>query len=106
MRTLRSISALFLVLLPVALAAWAKYPLDAPLAAKKSIYTPLLLRLLKSWPPEDVAPGDKAPSPVELLCFDTPKQPDYIGIRQVMKVHAPLEKVAAVIDDIDHYKEI
>jgi len=84
------------------------FPIETPLDGPKSIYTDYLLNLLSSWP-HTAAKSEvsaKDPNPVQLQCLETPGNPFYIGLRQIMIVDAPLSRVAAVLDDIDHYKEI
>lgn len=83
-----------------------KYNLDVPLAGVQSRYSPLLLNLLKSWPPKDIDYTIKSTNPVQLKCIETPGNLDYIGIEQVMRVNKPLNEVASVLDDMEHYKDL
>ncbi len=86
--------------------AGANYPIQTELPGPKSIYTPLLIQLLEQWPPKDLSFQKDSPHPLQLRCLETPDNSFAIGLEQVMRIEKPLEEVAKVIDDIDHYQEI
>lgn len=75
-------------------------------------YTRTVIQLLKSATPSN----SKRPSPpfsfsttdgkVALQCWETPNKPYLIGVKQELTIHAPVARVEAVLDDLDHYAEI
>lgn len=73
------------------------------LKGPKSIYTDLLLSKLHGRLDTPVS-GDNAR--LSLRCIETPGQDFYMGFEQVQDIAAPLVRVQAVMDDIDHYSEI
>lgn len=84
------------------------YPLQTEFKGPKSIYTDLVFAKLKSQLELDSSsllhgPGDGL---LTLRCVETPRQDLYMGLEQVQQISAPLERVQAVMDDIDHYKDI
>ena len=83
-----------------------KYPIDSVMEGPQSIYTPLMVELVKAWPPRDIDYSAKDESPVRIHRLDTPGQRFYIGAEQVMFIKAPLARTEQVIDDIDHFKDL
>jgi hypothetical protein len=84
-----------------------EYPMETKIGGPASRYTAYLLKLLKAWPPAD---QDYAASPdgnpVPCRAIETPGDEYYIGLDQWMRVEAPLERVAAVLDDVAHYQQL
>lgn len=87
-----------------------KFAIDGPLGGVESAYAPILTSKIRGWPPAEVQDDAKNPgtdgNPVRLQCIETPGSRFYIGLEQHMRVNAPIEKVAAVIDDFAHYQEL
>jgi hypothetical protein len=82
-------------------------PLDEKLEGPASIYTPEIVRLIRQWPPKGLDDSFKSDeNPVKLQCIETPGNPYYIGLRQQMRVDAPLSRVEAILDDIDRYQHL
>lgn len=80
------------------------------LEGPESQYTGYLLKLIQSWPTQNqnlpkTIPGNEK-NPVQLQCIETPGNSDYIGIQQFMVVNAAIQKVEAILDDINHYQDI
>lgn len=87
-----------------------KFAIEGPLGGVESAYAPILTGKIHGWPPAEVQEDAKNPgtdgNPIRLQCIETPGNRFYIGLEQHMRVNAPIEKVAAVIDDFAHYKEL
>jgi hypothetical protein len=83
-----------------------KYPIDAPLEGPPSVYTPLMIDLLKNWPPQDVDFSKPLPQPVMARAYQTPGNGFYIGAVQWMKIDAPLVRVEAALDAFEQYQQI
>lgn len=88
-----------------------QFKVDGPLGGVESAYAPILNRKIRSWPPAEVTEATKAlftpeTTPVRIECIETPGNRFYIGLIQHMQVKAPVAKVAAVLDDFSHYKEL
>ena len=85
---------------------------DIP-GAKRSVYTEKMKDILRYWPPAGfgnpaAASGgsdDKA-NPIWFEAIRTPSDSNYIGSRKRLLIRAPLDKVKAVIDDFENYKNI
>jgi len=89
------------------------HPLAESLEGPKSAYTPILLELAKNWAksgtPREFGPAlynSLGGNPLKMVCVATSGNSFYIGLKQFMRVQAPLEKVEAVLDDIAHYKDL
>jgi hypothetical protein len=75
------------------------------LARVDSPYTPLLKSALSAWPPHTrVNPAP--PTAIRLDCYSTPGNSSYIGVGQWLTIAAPLETVAHILDDFDHYADL
>jgi hypothetical protein len=88
-----------------------KFKVDAPLGGVASAYAPILDQKIRSWPPAEVVEAAKTPAasdsnPVRLQCVETPGSRFYIGLIQHMHVAADVSKVAEVLNDFVHYKEL
>ncbi len=95
------------VILDTAALARATYPIDIPLGGPESIYTNVLLKLIHQWPPKGWAKLEvKDKNPVQLKCLETPGNPDYIGVLQSMNISASMQRVEAVLDNVNQYSEI
>ena len=84
-------------------------PMDFELDGVKSPYTPYVIKLIKNLPAIPVKKSldlSASSNPVQLECFETPGNRDYIGVKQTMIVQASLNKVEAVLDDFNHYKDL
>lgn len=80
-------------------------PLEQDLGGVKSPYTGKLIELARELLGKkqlDAAPA----ADVELKCWTTPGSDLYVGIEQSMTIQAPLDRVAAVIEDIDRYEDL
>jgi hypothetical protein len=77
----------------------------ADLGGVHSIYTEPLFELLSTIvkAPTD---GSVTTQPIRLQAWETPGNELYIGLEQRMSIDAPLSEVQAVIDDINHYKDL
>ncbi len=82
------------------------YAIDQELAGPTSRYTPAIIRLIRSWSlrPAEVSSLDS--NPVQMKCVETPGNERFVGVEQRMTIAAPLAKVAAVLDDFEHYKDL
>jgi hypothetical protein len=103
---LRSKSLILILLLLLGSSAFPTEKIDAPLEGPASPYTPLVVELIKNWPPKDVDFVKPLPQPVMVRAYRTPGNDFYIGAVQWMKVDAPLDKVETVLDAIDQYQQI
>ncbi len=45
-------------------------------------------------------------SSILLECISNKSNKYYVGVRQEMIIHSPVKTVAAIMDDVDHYKEL
>ncbi len=82
------------------------YPVGEKLDGPQSAYTTLLLQILKNWPPKHIDYGLQGDGPINIRCIETAGNPLYIGLEQFMEIDAPFERVAAVLDDFAHYKDL
>lgn len=82
------------------LLAAAPYPIDAPLPGPESVSGPWLVERLRKWTPSRPA------GPLTLECWTVPGAPTVIGVKQTMAIAAPIEKVAAIIEDFAHYVDL
>lgn len=85
--------------------AKANYPIDFDMKGMESSYTGKIRELVAHW--KSSAP-DKEPRdfPIRIDCYRDPKSDFAIGIRQQQWIHAPMEKVEAVVDDLPGYAKI
>jgi hypothetical protein len=98
------------ILITLIQSSWADtatpYPIDGPLGGVPSPHTEFVLNLVRNGPspglPHPVSPN----IPIYLRKISTPNSPYYIGLEQVIMIRAPLEKVAAVLDDFSHYQDL
>ncbi len=76
---------------------------DNRLSGVKGFYTPRISSLIAQ-----VESGDapKPQSSIELTCYRHPSDKYYIGVKQVLLIHAAIEKVKAVLDDINNYDHL
>ena len=84
----------------------SKYAIDAKLEGPDSPYTSFIVNQIRNWSPKDFNTISAGKNPVQLTAIETSGNPDYVGIKQVMSIDAPLERVEAVLDDVNHYKDI
>lgn len=83
------------------------YPIDQTLDGPQSDYTAQLINLLKTWPAgRSFCHAKSEPEEVQTLGIPTSGRPYYVGFQKCMIVHAPLEAVEAVKDDVEHYKDL
>ena len=78
--------------------------IDDALPGTDSPYTARLARLASRWPAG--RPEGEIASPVDLTCLATTDADSYVGTLRRALVQAPVEAVAAVLDDIAHYREL
>lgn len=71
-----------------------------------SPYSPLIEAVAREWPPENFDEHKQEGEPLRIRCLETPGSPDYVGAEQYMEIQAPFEKVASILDDIDHYSSL
>ncbi len=83
------------------------FPIQQHLEGPSSEYTDRLIRWAQKWPPRGlILEAQRGDSPVLLECLETLGKLDYIGIQQQMTIRAPLSRVEAILDDIDHYQDL
>lgn len=101
------IGSLLLALLTLSATASQKYPLTTPLSGPQSLYTRKVLDLLLKWPEtkKHLIQPEK-PNGLAIRCLKTPENDLYIGLEQVMHVSASLERVEAVLDDVNNYARL
>lgn len=86
------------------------YRIDEQLEGPQSFYTRYLIQFIRNWPPRgfprewDMHGLDT--NPVQLECYQTAGNPFYLGLRQFMKVNAPLAEVEKVLDNMDQYQHL
>lgn len=102
----RTLLMLFACLAALRAHAEEPYAKDTALGGVESPYTGALVKMLKEWPPAGMIYSSHDENPVVLQCYSTADRPDMVGVRQAMMVNTPLEAVAAVLDDFDHYPEL
>jgi hypothetical protein len=102
--SLRAWIAASAVLLAGTVRADAPHPLEEDLGGPASRYAEALLALARSGGTFVADPSD--PERLRLTCVRTPGDPRYIGIVQRMEVAAPLAAVAAVVEDVAHYRDL
>jgi len=83
-----------------------RFPVDAKLGGIDSPYTETLRSLAAGWSDDTLAEIRKSPAPFVLHCYAVPQDPFYVGVLQVLRIDAPLERVAAVVDDFQRYPRI
>ncbi len=84
-----------------------KYRFDQAIAGvPESRYTSFILDLARRGPSKTDQSETLSGDSVTIQCLETLDNPDYIGLKQEMVIHAPLKAVEAVLDDFDHYKEL
>ncbi len=90
-----------------------KFQLNSRLEGPESAYTSAIVKWIEQWPPKGLASlsGEDLgktksfdESPVKIQCIQTSGNQFYIGLRQEMRIYAPLSRVEGVLDDIDHYQ--
>src|SRR5258708_2418062 len=101
-----SIFLLFVYALPSAAGEPKDFPIDSELDGPKSVYTPLLIDLIRSWPPRRLDSVSNDSNPVQLTCFNTPDENMHVGVEQVMFVNADILSVSGLLDNIDGYQAI
>lgn len=87
-------------MLIVLLLAAAPHAFDAPLPGPESGSSAWVVAQLKKW-----TPAPKA-GPLALECWTVPGAPQAIGVKQTMAIAAPIEKVAAIVEDFAHYVDL
>jgi hypothetical protein len=99
--------------------SWGPSPrphsIDEKLPGPESPYTAFVLDLIHRWTSEGApawvreekarAPAPAA-NPVGLRCIETEGNRFYVGLEQFMTVSAPIERVAAILEDIDSYAKL
>jgi len=80
--------------------------LDEALPGPDSPSTKWVADRLVHWPPPDALQPGKDGNPLALECLVTPGHAQTVGVRQVMVIEAPLEDVAAVVEDFAHDAEL
>lgn len=90
--------------------AQLKYPIEGTLGGVESGYTPFLVREIQTegWQKSGSEFSHEllAGQPLRIQCVEKEGNRFYIGLVQDMVIEAPLQKVAAVLDDMDHYKDL
>jgi hypothetical protein len=83
------------------------HSLDEKLDGPQSEYTSQLLNLVKTWPvAREFCHAKTEPEEVQTMGITTPERPYYVGFQKCMIIHAPIEAVEAVKDDVEHYKDL
>jgi hypothetical protein len=93
-------------LLGIGLAGAAERALNSDLGGVPSLYTPILSQLLQSPARLDNTAPPSSSKPLELRCWTTAGDDLYVGVGQSMRIQAPFARVEAILDDIDHYKDL
>jgi hypothetical protein len=115
MNKFAGVSILISIIFATTLAFAKDFPIDTSLGAVESKYTDVILKLVKNWPPKDIPSkeelGDKDSknkkvTSVIVKAFETPGNGLYIGMLQVLWIHAKLEAVESVIDDFKNYQNL
>jgi hypothetical protein len=79
------------------------HDLAEDLGGPPSPYAGLVVELAR----RTVAPAPLEPdTTLRLTCLSTPGAPRYVGAVQEQLIHAPLDAVRRVIDDVPHYKDL
>ncbi len=84
-----------------------KYPASEALGSVPSPYREKVLTLVATWPKKStfnrktLPPADGAD--IETQCYETPKNPTYIGVGQRMVVAVPYERMVEIVDDFPAY---
>lgn len=87
------------MLLALLLAA-APYPLDGRLPGVETPSSAWVRAAVKAWTPA------KPPAALTLQCWTVPGAPSVIAVRQTMPIAAPIEQVAAIVEDFAHYVDL
>jgi hypothetical protein len=83
------------------------YPIQDPIPlAKESIYSKKIYKVLKDWPPSYIPKGFDQAHPIWIRAVRTKGNSDYIGVVKKVFIPVALEKVAALMESFEKYKEI
>ena len=90
----------------------APFAVDSELPGVKSSYTESMIKIARAFALNaPIAVGRKdhpftGNEALSVRCFSTPGNNLYMGVEQKMEIHAPLEVVQTILDDIDAYEGI
>ena len=87
------------------LAEAGNLPIQTTLRGPASVYTHLMIDLVKHWPPKRLKLAEASEIPT-LTCLSTENEKYYVGVEHFLKIQAPLERVFAVVSDVDHYQSL
>ncbi len=102
--TRRAILALLLLASPAM--AHAQESTGGAWSGVENVYAHHLTRLLQHWAPAPDEALDLDPGPVAITCLGTAGDRRYVGMVERADIGAPLATVAAVLDDLDHFKDL
>lgn len=101
----KSALALFILMSTFCHAEPLKYPILSDLDGVKSLYTDLLVEIIKSWTPGRIQlPADHYP--VQIKCLSTKDKKYYIGAVQKMTINSSLGEVVKILDDFSNYENL
>ncbi|MBI3554746.1 MAG: hypothetical protein HY074_00620 [Deltaproteobacteria bacterium] len=84
----------------------AKFPIDTRVPGPTSRYTPAILALIRGWHLRPAQKPSEDGNPVQMKCVETAGNERFVGVEQSVLIAAPVARVAAVLDDFDHYKDL
>ena len=84
----------------------AKYQIDMILPGPVTAHTAAIIGMIRGWNFRPAAPAPHSDEPLKMTCVETPGNERFVGVEQSLWIEAPLERVNAVLDDFEHYKDL